>query len=237
MCVAYDRGMMKNVQEPGSHSIDITGIPLLERLTPQAREVLERHAMIREYQASEVLWREGTPAGAVHIVLAGEVRVVSRGDGRQRVVHRETRGGTLGDVAVFSDDCYPATAIATRRVSTLVLTRDTVHAIIAADPAFAMSLMKRLALRVRHVLGVIDRMTNWSVQARLARYLIERGAAGTVFTLGMTQQELAEELGTVREVIVRTLGELRDAGHIESSGKGRYRIRSVALLKQIAGNE
>lgn len=226
--------MAAHTKEPGSHSSDISGIPLLESLLPNARLALERHAVVRHFEADEILWRAGTSAAAMHIVLSGEVRVVSTGDGRQRVVHRETRGGTLGDVALFSGEHYPATAIATTRVTTLVLSRETIHTLIAADPAFSLSLMQRLALRVRHVLGVADRMTNWSVQARVARYLIERGSKGNVFTLGMTQQHLAEELGTVREVIVRTLGELKEAGHIEAAGKGRYRIRMLETLEQIA---
>jgi GTP-sensing pleiotropic transcriptional regulator CodY len=50
----------------------------------------------------------------------------------------------------------------------------------------------------------------------------------------MTQSALAEELGTVREVVVRSLRALRDTGAIESAGGGKYRVSNVVLLQQLA---
>ncbi|MDQ6768678.1 MAG: helix-turn-helix domain-containing protein [Gemmatimonadota bacterium] len=86
-----------------------------------------------------------------------------------------------------------------------------------------------------------------SVQARLARFIVERhraamdggrsrsgrGERGT-FSLGMTQTALAEELGTVREVVVRALRGLRQLGAIESAGDGKYRVSNRSILEQLA---
>ena len=68
------------------------------------------------------------------------------------------------------------------------------------------------------------------------RSLIERAGASTAptFSLGMTQSELAEELGTVREVIVRALRQLKDMGAISSRDNGRFAVVDAALLKEAA---
>jgi CRP-like cAMP-binding protein len=222
--------------------MELEAIRLFEGLNPAARRELSR-GVIRHFSPGEVLWRAGEPAHALHIVIAGQVRVVRNSGGRQRVVHHETTGGTLGDVALFAGSAYPATALAATRVTTLALTADLVHAVIAADPAFALRLLRQLAERVRQVIGRFDRVSSLSVPARLARFLLERDSTGKgmgkgqTFSLGMTQQEVAEELGTVREVIVRTLRELRSSGAIESAGRGRYAVRDPVLLEQIAGGE
>jgi GTP-sensing pleiotropic transcriptional regulator CodY len=50
----------------------------------------------------------------------------------------------------------------------------------------------------------------------------------------MTQTALAEELGTVREVVVRALRALRQAGAIESAGDGKYHVANLAILNQLA---
>jgi GTP-sensing pleiotropic transcriptional regulator CodY len=50
----------------------------------------------------------------------------------------------------------------------------------------------------------------------------------------MTQTALAEELGTVREVVVRALRGLRQVGAIESAGDGKYQVASLAILKRLA---
>lgn len=241
--------MTPSAKEPGSQqpsrratertsrrATDIDGIELFDGLVPAARSVLLAKGVLRRFAPDEVMWRSGAEATAMHVILAGEVRVVRSGGGRQRVMHTEKRGGTLADVALFSGQGFPATAIAVTPVTTIALTLDVLHGLIAGDPSFAFRLLARLAGRVRHVIGLIDRITAWSVQARLARFLIERRQATgrDVFALGMTHQQLAEELGTVREVVVRALGDLRDRGHIETAGRGRYRICEPTALAGLA---
>ncbi|MFL5475636.1 MAG: helix-turn-helix domain-containing protein, partial [Gemmatimonadales bacterium] len=71
---------------------------------------------------------------------------------------------------------------------------------------------------------------------RLARLLQARQQAvgsGVPFTLGRTQLETAEELGTVREVVVRAIRELRQEGIIESAGRGRYLVCDDTRLARL----
>ena len=64
----------------------------------------------------------------------------------------------------------------------------------------------------------------------------ERSRPGR-FSLGMTQSALAEELGTVREVVVRALRGIRKLGAIESDGGGKYRVADLATLNELAAAE
>jgi CRP/FNR family transcriptional regulator, cyclic AMP receptor protein len=198
--------------------------------------VIETQGILRSYEPNALLWQAGEASQAMHVVLEGEVRVLRSSGGRQRVVHQERRGGTLGDVALFADAPYPATAIAATRVRTIALTRDTLHAVFRADPAFALVLLREVANRVRHLIQRLDHLSSWSVRARVAHHLLERSqsAHGASFTLGVTQQVLAEELGTAREVVVRVLRELRAEGCIEGVGRGRYRLIDLERLRSIA---
>jgi CRP/FNR family transcriptional regulator len=103
------------------------------------------------------------------------------------------------------------------------------------DPAFAVALLERMAGRVRNLVERLDRIAAHSVLARLAAWLLERQThPNSAFTLGATQLELAEELGTVREVIVRSLRRLREAGMIHAVGRGRYTILDMAGLRALA---
>ncbi len=109
------------------------------------------------------------------------------------------------------------------------------YAIMRDDPAVALLFLRRLSSRVRELVDRLDRATRHSVPSRLAAFLLERDAAapGKPFTLGMTQGALAEELGTVREVVVRALARLRVSGAIEAVGRGRFRVRDSAALDAI----
>ena len=209
--------------------------PVTHGLHAAARRELAARAVLREYAPEEVLWRAGDPSRGLHLVLSGEVRVVRSRGGRQHVIHTEGAGGTLGEVPLFQGMDYPATAIATRRTRCLVLTRDAIHAAIAADPELAFTLLQHLSARVRALVDRVDRMAAQHVTARLAAFLLERSQGrDEPFTLGGTQASVAEEIGTVREVVVRALRELRERGVIGVAGRGRWRVLSQEQLQALA---
>jgi CRP/FNR family transcriptional regulator len=211
-------------------------LPLLRDLSPATLAVLARHAVERSYGTDEVLWMAGADPRGLFIVRVGRVRVVrGRGD-RQHVVHVEGAGGTLGEVPLFAGGAYPATAIAAEPTHVVVLSREAIQAAIAADPEFAFVLLARLADRVRTLVDRLDRLATQGANARLARFLLERpeSARTRSISLGMTQSELAEELGTVREVVVRGLRALGRSGAIRSLGGGRYEITCRETLRKVA---
>jgi CRP-like cAMP-binding protein len=113
---------------------------------------------------------------------------------------------------------------------------DAIVAGVTADPALALALLARLATRVRQLIERVERYSAHSIPMRLAAYLLERHeqVRGDVITLGRTQLEVAEELGTAREVLVRGLRALRQAQIIETAGRGRLRIRDAGRLREIA---
>lgn len=135
--------------------------------------------------------------------------------------------------------CYPATAVALEETLCVVVSQEALGAAIAADPRLAFVLLARLARRVRELIERLDRRTTGSVRSRLAEYLLERAraTASTELTLGGSQAAVAEELGTVREVLVRELRRLREAGVVRSRGRGRLTLGDPGALRRIALNQ
>jgi CRP/FNR family transcriptional regulator len=215
----------------------LSRIPMLRQLNAAARRELAERGVVRQFAAEEVLWVAGSEPRGLYIILEGEVRVVRAAGSRQHVIHTEGPGGTLGDVPLFEGGAYPATAIAARRTRCLVLGREAIFAAIQQDAQLAFALLERLANRVRQLVDRLNAQVAHNVTARVARHLMARAdAAGTgTFTLGSTQASLAEELGTVREVIVRALREIAETGAIRSAGRGRFEVQDPALLRELAG--
>ena len=215
-------------------------LPLFRGLAPAATRVLAT-APRRRFRAGQTLWAAGADAGALAVVLSGQVRVVravaaGRSAGRQYGVHTEGPGGTLGEVPFFAGGRYPATAVATEATTCLLLDRDTVARAVAADPELALRWLSRLAGRVRRLLERLDQQTGRTVEQRLATLLLARHAARgrAPFALAATQAEAAEELGTVREVLVRTLGRFRAACLVSTPTRGRYVVTDRAALARLA---
>jgi CRP-like cAMP-binding protein len=216
----------------------LDSLPLFTSLSAATRRRLATGALERAYQAGATLFRAGTEAVGIYVVLSGRVRVIRSRDGRQYVIHTEGPGGTLAEVPFFEEGVLPATAVAIEPTRCLILNRDVLRATMREDPAVAWLFLRRLSSRVRDLVQRLDRTSTQAVPARLAAFLISRAEAVQVqpFTLGMTQLELAEELGTVREVLVRGLAHLRGVGVIESAGRGRYVVKDAAALREIAGS-
>jgi CRP/FNR family transcriptional regulator len=211
----------------------ISRAPRIGQLPLAARRVLATKAVVRRYATGEALWAAGDPVSSLAIVLEGRVRVVREGRGRQHVLHTEGPGGTLGEVPLFTRGPAPASAIAAAPTRCLLLTRDTIEAAIAAEPAVAWLLLGQLAERVRILVARVDRLALESATTRLASVVlaeVERSDRD-VITLGMTQAALAAELGTVREVVVRALRALREAGIVEPAGRGLLRVSDRARLR------
>jgi CRP-like cAMP-binding protein len=226
-----------------SHTVvdpsELCCLPLFTGISDAACRALAARTVRRVYETSETLFTAGAEARGLYVVASGRVRVVRHAAGRRHVLHEEGPGGTLGEVPLFEGGGYPATAIAAEPTACLVVGRDAIASAMRADPELAWRLLSRLAARVRTLVERVDGLAARSVAQRLAALVAARhqSAAGgrSSVTLGGTQQEVAEELGTVREVVVRAVRALCDAGAIEPLGRGRYRVRDADRLRELAG--
>ena len=215
----------------------LDGVALLSGLNRAARRELAARSVLLRKAQGEVLWRVGEPARGLVILLTGSVRLVRAGKGgRRHVIHREGPGVALGEIPLLDGDGYPATAEVETAVTAILVTPAALEAAMAADPTLARTLLRGLAHRVRNLIDRLDGLTTLDIRSRLARHVLDRAdsADGAVFTLGAHHGALAEDLGTVREVLVRNLAKLRTQGLIVPEGRGRYRIGNRAALEALA---
>ena len=134
---------------------------------------------------------------------------------------------------LFDRDPYPATAIAWTAVEVLYVDRDGLSRALRASPDVALFFLSRLAGRVRLLLDRVDRLATADVGTRLCSYLLDRVELVEGSTIAITQESLAEELGTVREVVMRALRSLRERHIIKSAGRGKIEIVDRSALRSL----
>lgn len=213
----------------------IDRIDFLRPLSARTKDDLAARAITRRFTAGRRLWDAGTTPRGLFIILSGHVRIVGTRGSRQHVVHTEGPGATIGEVPLFAGGTYPATAVASAEVECLVLDRAALVAAINAHPELALTLLERMARRVRHLLERLSSQTADPVASRLAAFLLARpaGPDGTI-TLGGTQAQVAEDVGTVREVVVRLLRRFTADGVLTGRGRGRYALLDRDRLRQVS---
>jgi CRP/FNR family transcriptional regulator len=190
--------------------------------------------MRKSYAEGATLFREGDAAHGVFVVLRGEVRVVRSSRGRRYVLHVEGSGGTLGEAPLFDRGPYPVTAVARGAVDVIYFARAPLERAIRTNPELGLFFLRRLGSRVRVLLERVDGLATAHVRTRLATFLLERAERTGSPLVVMTQESLAEELGTVREVVVRSMRALRDDGCIRTAARGRIEILDLQGLRAAA---
>ncbi|MEO7082666.1 MAG: Crp/Fnr family transcriptional regulator [Gemmatimonadaceae bacterium] len=198
---------------------------------------LAARALSVAFGPGEVIFLAGSEPRGWFIIIEGLVRVVQGTGARQHVVHSEGAGGTLGEVPFFSGGRHPATGIAAEPTRCVLFDRASLEAAIAECPEIAFVMTRRLALRTHALVLRLNERSAKSVRIRLVEFLLERAtSAGSrrTFSIGMTQQELAEELGTVREVISREIRRLSGDGLLAPIGGGRYEIADLPGMQHAA---
>jgi CRP-like cAMP-binding protein len=213
--------------------VRLATVEWIRRLPDPVRAELAGGAVERRYRRGERIFRAGEVPRGLFVILEGRVRVVAEAGRRRHLVHDEEVGGTLGEVPLFAGGRYPATAEAASAVTVAIVGRAVLESALRRAPDLAWRLLERLAARVRTLVERLDQRAQGSVRAQVAARLLARRIGDDPVALGATHRELAEEWGTVRDVVVREIGWLRQHGLLAPAGRGRYRVLRPDLLAAI----
>jgi CRP/FNR family transcriptional regulator, cyclic AMP receptor protein len=197
----------------------------LHALPPATLQALTRGAMTLHVPAGEAIHRDGDTAAHLEIVVSGLIRVfLSAPDGRTLTVRYCRPGQLMGALSLFTDSfSMPATTQALVDSAVLALRPATVRRLAERDTQVAVALMHELSERATAFVAEISQGAFSTVRQRLCRHLLDLASeaqSGRELFVGATQQELAEAVGSVREVVVRTLRELRAEGIVQTDRRG-----------------
>jgi CRP/FNR family transcriptional regulator len=183
-------------------------IALFAGLSPGEIEIMSRKAVDRRYAPGESLFYEGDACTGLYVLASGSVKIVKTApSGREIMLAVETAPSSVAEVPVFDGGAYPASATAIDEVHAWHLGKAEFQQVCREHPEVALKVLAVVGRRLRQLVGVVERVTFGSVRQRLARALLEFSAqAGqAAFPLPVTHEEIAQRLGTVREVISRNL--------------------------------
>ena len=182
--------------------------------------------------AGTTLQLEGDPADAMYVVVRGRVKIARlAARGREQVLMVVGAGQHFNAVPIFDGGPCPANAEALTDVELLALPGTGLRRIVAEQPALALALLREFTGRLRYMVNLVDELALHTVQGRVAQLLLdqagraERGEA----VEPLTQAEMAAQLGTVREMVARTLKGFEVQGLIRVE-RGAIRVLDRAGL-------
>ena len=201
-----------------------------------AAALLESATRIRA-PAGSILRDVGEPGPYLEIVVDGLVRVLVRApDGRSLTVRYLRRGELSGVVSLFTPGYRLAATVQALVDSDLVsLKAAVVIGLAERDLRVARALIEELSERVVNFVAEIPGSAFSTVRQRVARHLLDLASQqehGDPFVARVSQQDLADAVGSVREVVVRVLHHLRSEGVIRTSRGGIEILRPSDLVDE-----
>lgn len=228
-------------------------------ITPRsAEELLKDVAVIQDLpagdlkqlaDASEVrkaargapLFSEGQPGEGLFVVRTGEVKLVKSGkDGREQILYLARPGRPVVEGVRFDGGTYPASAVAMRAASAILVPNDALWSIGERRPQLLKTMIDLRAWRADRNLMLVSDLSLRTVPARLASFLCTlvarrtaRGGDPKNLVRDLTTETVAGRLGTVREEISRGLAYLEREGALKVS-PDLIEVVNLERLEEIA---
>ncbi len=207
-------------------------VPIFSGLTEQEFTFLTTHVVQRKFSAGRMIFGEAEPCSGLYVIEAGNVRIFkSSAGGREQVLSIDGPGGSIAELPVFDGGNYPASAQAITDCTLLFFSKKDFQNLCLQHPEVALKVLRVVGARLRRLVGIIEELSFTTVRHRLTAMLVRlaksAGSQSTpelTVTLPANNNELAAQIGTVRELVSRNLSRLQSEGLIQIDG------RSVTIL-------
>jgi len=212
----------------------LTSFPDLAGLEPEAKALISKHARIVEAPVGTVGYREGGECGAYVMRLAGRSRVFKiSASGREILLYRVGPGETcvITTTCLLGNSNYPASTVVEEPIKDVIIPSAAFNQLMIDSKVFRTFVMTNYGALISDLIVLLDEVAFHTLDARLAKLLID--ADETV--VHRTHQQIADELGTAREVVSRQLKRFEQKNWV-SMGRGQVEIQDRAQLLELANS-
>jgi CRP-like cAMP-binding protein len=213
---------------------------LLSTLTPIELKTLAARTVRKLFSSGELLFSEGEPCNGLHIIAQGKIRIFKTSvNGREQVLAVNFPGESVAELPVFDGGPFPASAVAIDDAEIAYISRRDFQAYCLEHPEVALKMLQVVGGRLRRLVGIIEELSFTTIRQRLIASLLKlaqiegkKTTAGIEFQLPATHQELANQLGTVRELVSRNLMRLQAEGLLEVDAR-RIVVKDLDGMKAL----
>ena len=196
---------------------------LLSSVSQPELQLLAARTVRKLYHSGELLFSEGDPCNGLHIIATGRVRIFKTSiNGREQVLAVNVPGESVAELPVFDGGPFPASGVAIEDTEIAFISRRDFQSYCMDHPEVSLKVLVVVGSRLRRLVGIIEELSFTTIRQRLIAALVKlaesdgrKTARGIEFQLPASHQELANQLGTVRELISRNLMRLQAEGLLE----------------------
>jgi len=197
----------------------LQNISLFSELSEQELKDLEIHAIIRSYPRNSMIIYEGDNSEALFVVVSGRVKVfLSDEKGKEIVLNNHGPEEYFGELALFDDSPRSASVITLEKSKLAMISNTEFKACLRGNPEVAMQVIRGLIMRLRNATENVRSLALLDVYGRVARLFLQlaREEDGKLaIREKLTQQDIADRVGSSREMVSRIIKDLKAGGYIQ----------------------
>jgi CRP/FNR family cyclic AMP-dependent transcriptional regulator len=197
----------------------LKNIPLFADLDDAEMEFLLRRAVTRQYPRNTILMTEGDYSDSLYCILSGRVKVFLNDDeGKEVILNVQGPGEYFGELALLDSGPRSASVMALEKCRLSVISKTDFEDFLANHEGAQKKIMLGMIKRLRALTENVRTLALLDVYGRVARVLLQlaRPVGGVlVINEDLRQQDIANRVGSSREMVSRVLKDLRTGGYIE----------------------
>ncbi len=193
-------------------------VPLFSELSEESLAALTEHATTKSYPKNSIVISEGETGDALYIIDSGKVRIcLSDEAGKEVCLGTESSGQYFGEYALLDGAPRSATVITESKSVFVVISRHEFNHWLDEYPKAGFAIMKTLVKKIRDLTENVKILALCDVYGRLVKVLMgmaHKDQDDYIITIKPTQQELANRIGSSREMVSKIFKELSKGGYI-----------------------
>lgn len=204
-------------------------IPSLHFLPPKLQEAIAQYGQLMEFEEGEEIIREGQYIKVIPIVLEGAVKVISRYEEKDLLLYyiQARESCIMSLTAILENSPSKIYAVTEAPTRVILIPGRLIEEWMRAHPSFRQLFFQQFYQRYDDLLNTIQQLLFEKIDQRVLKYLREKSALHQSRRLKISHRQIAEDLGSAREVISRAMKKLENEGFVSQAGQGEI----VLLLK------
>lgn len=196
----------------------LESVPLFSELQKPELQILAKAQVSRQNPRNSTVIHDGDISTAIYIINKGRVKVCKTNEaGKEVVLAVLNVGEHFGEISLIDDKPRSASIVCKEACEFSVIDKSSFERVLVANPQLAISVMKGLCSRLRAADRSIESLALMDVYGRIARTLLdmaEEDNGKLVIAENLTHKEIAQMVGSSREMVSRILKDLSVGGYI-----------------------
>ena len=220
----------------------LVGLPFFAQMQPEELHELFTRLKRRNYRSGETIFHKDDAGTTMYIISEGTVKIsVPSEIGSEMILSILSAGDFFGELSLFDGNPRSATAISSGLTEVFVLHRDDFIDFVNKHPMVSLNIIRALSARIRRTDNLVEDVVFLDIPARLAKKLLELSQShgkkqpngALEIELRLTQQDIANMLGTTRESVNRQLVAFQERSFISIDRQRITVLKPVELEKRI----